>query len=154
MTGMVLTTSCQSQKTVAQGQDKKTELEKALEESNRAEASELGSMIKAELISVGELKAEYGNDPCGKSPCYATIKVKKVIRQGVFPGAETIKKGLETEVKFPITLEPTTQERFPNLKVHYPGLKVGDQFKARIKTVPGNGENHTYQILHYEKLTD
>ncbi len=45
------------------------------------------------------------------------------------PGFPTI-SGNTIILKFNFTLSPTTKEMFPHLNNSYPGLNVGDKFKA------------------------
>jgi hypothetical protein len=83
-------------------------------------------------------------EPCGKFPCWAKIKVESIVGYGA--GAPPVSRNDTLETKFAFTLSPTTKDLFPNLKVRMPGLKEGSEFSASIHILNSrNFDNKTFK---------
>ena len=64
--------------------------------------------------------------PCSKVPCTAKVKIESIKYGAGFP----VLGSKEVKIRFAFTLSPTTKDLFPNMDETYPGLNVGDKFKA------------------------
>lgn len=78
-----------------------------------------------------DLKGSGANDPCGKAPCIATVKIDSVLGYGSAFGS-SLGSGKEIEVRFTHTLSPT-KEVLPEINPPLPGLAVGSQFQADVR---------------------
>ena len=87
--------------------------------------------------------------PCGKVPCTAIVKIRKIIAYGA-AFKPLLKEGQEIPVYFAFTLSPTI-EYFPGLTTPLPGLKVGSIFQADLNSYPegGTGKGDRYQVYTY-----
>lgn len=77
-----------------------------------------------EILPIDNSRNE--KDPCSKEPCKAKVKIENITYG---PGFPTI-SGNTIVLNFNFTLSPTTKDMFPNMDDSYPGLKVGDKFRA------------------------
>lgn len=91
--------------------------------------------------------------PCSKAPCFARIRIDRVIGYG--PGTAGIRRGETLLAKFAFTLGRTTKSEFPSLIRQLPGLSTGDSFTADIELIPSNPRNSSreriYLVYGYEK---
>ena len=86
--------------------------------------------------------------PCSKARCIALVKVTSARYGAAFP---PLVMGKEIRIKFRFTLEKTTKELFPNMEEEYPGLKVGDEFRAIVSTIQSIDDTAPkFQINGYE----
>ena len=87
--------------------------------------------ITATVISIDSTRmAENSEEPCGKFPCWAKIKVGSIVGYGA--GAPPVSANDTLETKFAFTLSPASKELFPNLKINLPGLNIGSGFSASV----------------------
>jgi len=111
--------------------------------------------ISATIIKIDStLLGNSENDPCSKAPCTAWVKIGKIIGYGA--GSAVLNSGDTIKTKFAFTLNPTTKETFPALKVNLPGLTEGSSFVADIQLIPNNPSNpkreKAYLIYGYKKI--
>lgn len=103
----------------------------------------IGKIMEIESV----VNTRNGNDPCSKAPCLAKVMIESVDYGAGFP---TLNKNEKIKVKFSFTLEPTTKEMFPNMDESYPGLKIGDKFKALVSFVSAiNSDKPEFIIYGY-----
>lgn len=90
------------------------------------------------------------NDPCGKAPCIATVRIDSVIGYGsAFP--KLLSAGQKLVVKFAHTLSETKQD-FPEVKPPLPGLDVGSQFEALVNgSIVMGASEPVFTIYGYER---
>ena len=103
--------------------------------------------VVGQIVSVLPALLADKKDPCGKVPCQAKVKIKKVIGYGSAFGSP-LGEGALITVTFSFTLHPT-QKYFPELTTHLPGLKVGQTFQADMREV-GDNKTKTYQVNEYQ----
>lgn len=89
-------------------------------------------------------------DPCGKAPCLATVRIDSVLGFGsAFPSS--IFAGKIIQVKFALTLNPT-KEILPEVTPALPGLSVGSRFEALINASMAMGKTEPVLTIYgYEK---
>jgi len=105
--------------------------------------------LVGEIVAIQSQLAPDRTSPCGKVPCKATVKVKKVIAYGA-AFKPPLTEGQEISVYFAFTLSPSAAY-FPNLTTPLPGLEVGSLFQADLKN-PAEGGAATpdwYQVFTY-----
>ena len=104
----------------------------------------VGTITAIEPISSNSDKT----GPCSKARCIALVKVTSARYGAAFP---PLVMGKEIRIKFRFTLEKTTKELFPNMEEEYPGLKVGDEFRAIVSTIQSIDDTAPkFQINGYE----
>lgn len=99
-----------------------------------AESIGLASMngsgvIVGKIIKIEDQKLDHF--PCSELTCLATVKIESVEKVGS-KMLQPFSKGQEGTMRFAFSLQKTTDEFYPNLKKHFPGLSVGDRFKANV----------------------
>lgn len=109
--------------------------------------------VDAEIVKIDStLIGNPSNDPCSKAPCIAWIKINNIIGCGA--SSSVLKRGDTLKTKFSFTLNPTSKETFPTLKVQLPGLKEGSSFIAYIQQMPnlsGIKRENLYLVNNYYK---
>ena len=107
-----------------------------------------GCKIEATILSIDSLlNQENPGSPCSKTPCIARIKINEILKMGQMCGP-MIYRGAELKVYFAFTLSETTKDLFPDLVVHYPGLKKNDTFVTSIASRFEKKDN-AYQAIVY-----
>ena len=107
--------------------------------------------IVATIVSINTtMKGTGGKDPCGTSPCIATVRIDSVLGYGsAFP--KTFSAGETITMKFANTLRPTAKD-FPDVKPALPGLSVGSKFVALVNGQMTMGQTDpAYVVYGYEK---
>jgi hypothetical protein len=105
----------------------------------------IGEIVEIEPIT----KMSDKNDPCSKAPCMAKVKIESASYGAGFP---TLNKNDNVIIKFNFTLMPSSKDMFPNMDEFYPGLKVGDKFKALTGFVNKIGNDQPeYFVYGYSK---
>lgn len=96
------------------------------------------------------LKGMNANDPCGKAPCVATVRIDSVLGYGSsFP--KPLAAGTKIQVRFAHTLD-ATKDAMPEITPPLPGLSVGSTFAASITSAMAMGNSQpSYTIYGYEK---
>lgn len=79
----------------------------------------------------------------------ARIKILAVLERGRGFEGEVF-KGKELLAHFPYTLSPT-QELFPSLQTHFPGLREGENFEAEIVSRMRKGSEQPEFVIHTYK---
>ena len=103
-----------------------------------------GCEIIATVLEIyDQLDTVNPGSPCGQLPCSALLRIDKIIRMGQLCGP-LIVPGAKLKAYFKITLSKT-DDLFPDMKQHFPGLEKNDTFKATFVTT-GNPEDE-YQIV-------
>jgi len=86
----------------------------------------VGKIVRIEKVR----PVQVDSSPCARVPCLALVRVESVIGYGsAFP--TSFNAGDQISVSFAFTLHPTEQ-LFPQMANHLPGLKVGQVFKADV----------------------
>ncbi len=126
----VLTLSCSSSRQ-EQSAAETSEKEKAMvSEGQRIPPNHC--RVVATIVAIKpDLKGSTEKDPCGKSPCVATVKIDSVLGYGSAFGS-TLGSGKEIELRFTHTLSPT-KEILPDINPPLPGLAVGSRFQADVR---------------------
>ncbi len=93
--------------------------------------------------------------PCSRFPCRATVRIDSVLGYGMaFP--QPLAVGTTVEAAFLFTLH-STAGLFPGMAETFPGLKVGDVFRADLRGLesdfPGGRSPVSYSIARYELLS-
>jgi len=105
--------------------------------------------LVAEVVDINPQLEPDKTQPCGKVPCKAMVKVRKVIAYGA-AFKPPLAEGQEIPVYFSFTLSPTAAF-FPELATPLPGLSVGSIIQADVKN-PGEGSASSpawYQVYTY-----
>jgi hypothetical protein len=103
--------------------------------------------IEGKIVAVMAPSDKDTGSICSKYPCRAMVKIIKVFGCGA--GVSLPVHGDDTlEMKFAYTLHPT--EIFPDMKVHFPGLKKGDVFMATASEHLVLGSSGEFVIYDYE----
>ena len=107
--------------------------------------SEVGGceIIATVLEIYDQLDTVNPGSPCGQLPCSALLRIDKIVRMGQLCGP-LIVPGAKLKAYFKITLSKT-DNLFPDMKQHFPGLEKNDTFEAAFVTT-GNPEDE-YQIV-------
>ncbi len=100
-----------------------------------------------QIVSIIPALAADKKDPCGKVPCQANVKVKRIIGYGSAFGS-SVGEGSQIIVNFSFTLH-LTHKYFPELTTHLPGLQVGQTFQADIREI-GDNKTQEYQVNEYQ----
>lgn len=113
--------------------------------------------ITGRIVSIDSSRiSENPDEPCGKFPCWAKVKVESILGYG--PGAPVVSRNDTLDTRFAFTLAPTTKDMFPNLKIKLPGLDVGVGFSASIHILSSrNFDNKNYKnefIIYTYTKTD
>lgn len=114
--------------------------------------------ISATVIEIDSTLDSGKNDkPCGSVPCYAQVKIDSVHGYGAAFGQPLI-KGSTIRLKFMFTVEKTTEELFPTLDTHLPGVGVGSKFKGDIqpfnttRSDTSTTDKKLYRIFSYQRI--
>jgi len=92
------------------------------------------------------------SDPCARAPCFARIRIDRVINRGMECDG-SVQGGAELKVFFSCSLVQTGEALFPGMDASYPGLKINDRFAATFLTYSrGEGEAITYKVTGYQKI--
>lgn len=89
-------------------------------------------MVGTVIAIKPSLEGRTATDPCGKAPCIATVRIDSVLGYGSAFGT-TLSSGKEITIRFTHTLSPT-KELLPEVNPPLPGLSVGSQFQADVRT--------------------
>ncbi|HHZ65849.1 MAG TPA: hypothetical protein EYN51_10230 [Flavobacteriales bacterium] len=90
-------------------------------------------------------------DPCASVPCYARIRIDRVINRGM-ECDNSVHGGAELKVFFSCSLVQTGKALFPGMTASYPGLKKNDKFAASFLTfVRGDKDAITFKVTGYQK---
>lgn len=94
--------------------------------------------------------------PCSTQSCVAMVKISNIISRGM-GFTQTLSAKDIINLKFEYTLNPTSEELFPKLKVKFPGLKIGDKFKGDIENIisikiEGINAPDIYRIFNYDLI--
>ena len=109
--------------------------------------SEPGSCrIEGRIVGILKPGANDSGSICAQYPCRAKVVVLNVFGCGAGVSM-AVHEGDTVEMKFAYTLHST--EIFPDMKVHFPGLKKGDKFKAIAKQQLVMGGNSEFVIFDY-----
>ena len=105
------------------------------------------SIIEGKVISITNPDDKlHVTSPCKTTPCNANIQILSIVSNGQnYHGQFHAKDTLN--IYFSFTLSPT-EEIFPELNQHLPGLNVGDIFTAQLYESPD--ANPPYRIKVYE----
>lgn len=110
------------------------------------------------IIGTIEAIEEYkdNNGPCATQPCIATVKISSVISRGM-GFTETLSANDTINLKFEYTLNQTSKDNFPKIKVNFPGLKIREMFKGDIEQiisikVEGIKTQDIYRIFNYDLI--
>ncbi|MBL4735679.1 MAG: hypothetical protein JKY18_10175 [Flavobacteriales bacterium] len=111
-----------------------------------------GCQVIATVISIDEaLDTENPSSPCGQVPCGALIRINKIVKMGQLC-APFVVPGLELRAYFKITLHKTDQ-LFPDMKQHFPGLDKSDTFAASFVTMASqSGDQYQVVINGYTRV--
>ncbi len=124
-----------------------------LEKAGTASGTQVASneaRIIATLVSIDEARDTEG--ACSKEPCRGKIIIESVMKIGSLYQLSDTQEPIS--VSFAFTLAPTTDDLFPGIKTHYPGLKINDKFEATIQSRPAKNEaGFAYIIYDYKKLS-
>ncbi len=106
--------------------------------------------VAAQVLAIDSSRhSRRSDDPCAKAPCRATLKIGETLGFGMaFPAV--LGAGDEIEVTFAFTTAPTEQ-LFPRLNRHYPGIQPGDRLVAILHASPQAHSNEpAYTIYEYQ----
>ena len=87
------------------------------------------TVVIAQVLEI--LDDKLASYPCSELPCYAIVKIEEVLKSSAnfqYPYAA----GQEGKMRFVFSLSETTEKHYPNLDRRFPGLKVGDRFRASV----------------------
>ncbi len=104
------------------------------------------------LVSVDSTLAESG--PCSKAPCRATIRVDSVLGYGA-AFLRPLAVNSQINVRFVLTVGPTTSELFPNMTDRMPGIQIGGKFQTDVESREEMGQATTgpiYLVYAYKVL--
>ena len=125
-------------------------------ESSQEEIDETSQITKGstaiwgQIVSIDSSKLSADkNSPCSKNPCWAAVKIERIIGQG--QGGPMVSVGDTIKVNFTFTLAETTKELIPNLDKRMPGLNIRDKFEADLKLLSSSKSENLYSIYYYEK---
>ncbi len=106
--------------------------------------------VVAEVVSIDEvLDTDNPDEPCGKAPCNAKIRIVRVVGTGM-SFSPPVMVDNTYDARFAYTTGPTT-ELFPDMAEQYPGVKVGDQIQvdlAGVKPSMGSQEKSGAYTIH------
>lgn len=110
-----------------------------------------GCHVKATIISIIPQPNETNiGGPCAENPCIALIRIDKVIKMGSQCGPFVV-PGAELKAFFKFTLSKT-DNLFPDMKQHFPGLEINDKFAASFDAISETIQNgHQIVIYDYNK---
>ena len=103
-----------------------------------------------EVVAIKPDLEEDKTTPCGKVPCKALVKIRKVIAYGS-AFKKPLAAGQEIPVYFTFTLSPSAAY-FPGLATSLPGLKVNSVFQADVINTTESSSNQPlwYQVYTYK----
>ena len=106
--------------------------------------------VVAEVVSIDEvLDTDNPDEPCGKAPCTAKIRIVRVVGTGM-SFSPPVMVDNTYDARFAYTTGPT-RELFPDMAEQYPGVKVGDQIEvdlAGIKPAMRSQEKSAAYTIH------
>ncbi|MBL4754187.1 MAG: hypothetical protein JKY52_11430 [Flavobacteriales bacterium] len=111
-----------------------------------------GCKVEATILSIDPtLDTLNPGGACGKVPCYALIRIDKIVKRGLECGPWIV-PGTELKAFFNITLSKT-DSLFPDMKVHFTGLEKSNTF-ATAFTATSNRKDDNYQVVinQYSKI--
>jgi len=89
--------------------------------------------------------------PCAKAPCRAVVRVDSILGYGSAFGNPIAVRG-EIPVRFAFTLAPTTNDLFPSMTEHLPGLALGSKFRTDLESriqMKNSGGLPSYEVYGY-----
>jgi hypothetical protein len=130
---------------------------KETSESSNQENGEAGKISKGataiwgSIVSIDTTKLSSDkHSPCSKVPCWAEVKIEKVL--GVGQGGPIVSVGDTLSVNFKFTLSETTPELIPNLDKRMPGLNINDKFEADLQNLIITDSSKVYSVYYYNKI--
>ncbi len=128
-------------------------------ETSDSTNEEMGAEIKipkgstsiwGSIVSIDSSKLSVDkNSPCSKYPCWAEVKIEKVL--GVGQGGPAVSVNDTIKVNFKFTLSETTEELIPNLDKRMPGLNINDKFEADLLNLASTNLEKLYSVYYYKK---
>jgi hypothetical protein len=126
---------------------KSTQGAKAESQGSAPVSGPMFCQVTARLIRPIISLSDVPDSCCLKYPCYASIRIIEV--SGCGSGVSVpINAGDTLQVRFAYTLH-NTKDVFPAMKVHYPGLKAGDEFTAGAQQRLKVGTDGEFVIYDY-----
>ena len=108
-----------------------------------SDSSPMSCRINGKIISI---QKEPNEGVCARHPCEAMVEILEISECGSSL-SEPISAGETIPIHFTFTLA-ATDTIFPDMKKHYPGLKVGSKFTAFVQQRLRPGAN-TFIIYDY-----
>ncbi|PCH97576.1 MAG: hypothetical protein COB85_02600 [Bacteroidetes bacterium] len=127
-----------------------SEIKKTIPNSPR---SVKGCYAHATILEIlPDLNEKDVNDPCANVPCYARVRIDRVVNRGM-ECHNSVHGRAELKVFFSCSLVQTGEALFPGMAASYAGLKINDRFAATFLTYSrGDQEAITYKVTGYQKI--
>lgn len=97
--------------------------------------------------------SDNSKSPCSKIPCYAQLKIEKILGRGHSVHA-TVSSGKVVDVNFAFTTGKADKKLFPNSNVDLPGIKAGDKIEASMSIISKDNPDTTFFTITTYQITN